>query len=56
MDKIDEWERTDIFSEEVNIVMTPAHRHAEKEVVESEMKELKNCKDFNVYEEVQTCL
>ena len=52
MDKVAEWESLDTFSEEANIVMIPAHRHSEKEVVEAKMKELKNWKDFSVYEEV----
>ena len=52
MDKVAEWERIDTFSEEVNIVTIPAHRHAEKEVVEAKMKELKTRKDFTLYEEV----
>ena len=30
MDKVAKWERIDTFSEEVNIVMIAAHRHAER--------------------------
>ena len=52
MDKVAEWERIDTFSEDANIVMIPAHRHSEKEVVEAKMKELKTWKDFNVYKKV----